>query len=159
MISDKSPIQAIKFHVNGLKEEGEESMFISNLKVSEGGEDLRRKLMTEGKISTNGILFDSGSANIQPQSLGIIRQISQVLMQDESIKLNIIGHTDGDGTDDANLNLSKTRADAVKAVLINIYKISADRLTTDGKGETQPVGDNKTADGKAQNRRVEFVKI
>ncbi|WP_400081189.1 OmpA family protein [Winogradskyella sp. R77965] len=159
MIGINSPIKAIKFQLNSFKPEGKESLFISNLKVAEGGEDLRRKLMNEGKISTNGILFDSGSANIQPQSLGIIRQISQVLMQDESIKLNIIGHTDSDGTNDANLKLSKDRAAAVKDVLISIYKISADRLTTDGKGETQPVNDNKTTDGKAQNRRVEFVKI
>lgn len=159
MIGANSPLKAIKFHVNGLKAEGEESLFISNLKVSEGGEDLRRKLMNEGKISTNGILFNSGSADIQPQSLGIVRQISQVLMQDNSIKLNIIGHTDADGPDTTNLKLSKARAEAVKTVLINIYKISADRLTTDGKGETQPVGDNKTSNGKAQNRRVEFVKI
>jgi outer membrane protein OmpA-like peptidoglycan-associated protein len=159
MIGINSPIKALKFQLNSFKPEGEESLFLSNLKVSEGGEDLRRKLMNEGKISTNGILFDSGSANIQPQSLGIVRQISQVLMQDESIKLNIVGHTDSDGANDANLKLSKARAAAVKDVLITIYKISPDRLTTDGKGETQPVGDNKTTDGKAQNRRVEFVKI
>ena len=81
------------------------------------------------------------------------------MVQDESIKLNIVGHTDSDGANDANLKLSKARATAVKDVLITIYKISPDRLTTDGKGETQPVGDNKTTDGKAQNRRVEFVKI
>ena len=159
MIGANAPLKAIKFHLSGFKEEGKESLFISNLKISEGGEDLRRKLLAEGKISTNGILFDSGSANIQPQSLGIVRQISQVLMQDENIKLNIIGHTDADGPDDVNLKLSKARAAAVKEVLINIYKVSANRLTTDGKGETQPLGDNKTADGKAQNRRVEFVKI
>lgn len=159
LIGLNSPIKAIKFHLDGLKEEGQESVFISNLKISEGGEDLRRKLMREGKISTNGILFDSGSANIQPQSLGIVRQVSQVLMQDKNIKLNIIGHTDADGPDDANLKLSKDRAEAVKNALVNIYKISAERLTTEGKGETQPVGDNATSDGKAQNRRVEFVKI
>lgn len=148
----------LKFHVKGLKDQ-QERIFIKNVKVAEGGVDLRRKLMSEGKISTNGILFDSGSANIQPQSLGIVRQISQVLMQDESIKLNIIGHTDSDGPDDSNLKLSKDRAEAVKDALVNIYNISADRLTTDGKGETQPVGDNGTVDGKALNRRVEFVKI
>ncbi|WP_439152206.1 OmpA family protein [Winogradskyella sp.] len=159
MIGADSPLKAIKLHLSGFKEEGQERLFISNLKIAEGGEDLRRKLMNEGKISTNGILFDSGSANIQPQSLGIIRQISQVLMQDASIKLNIIGHTDSDGTDEVNLKLSKDRAKAVKNVLINIYNISEDRLSTDGKGESEPIGDNSTTDGKAQNRRVEFVKI
>lgn len=159
MIGADSPLKAIKFHLSGFKEEGKERLFLSNIKVAEGGEDLRRKLMSEGKISTNGILFDSGSANIQPQSLGIIRQISQVLMQDKNIRLNIIGHTDSDGPNDANLKLSKARAAAVKEILISIYNISENRLTTDGKGESQPVGDNATTDGKAQNRRVEFVKI
>ncbi|WOD44408.1 OmpA family protein [Hwangdonia lutea] len=148
----------LKFHVYGLKD-GEERVFIKNLKVAEGGVDLRRELLSKGKVSTNGILFDSGSAKIKPQSYGIIKQISQVLMQDESIKLNIIGHTDSDGSDEANLKLSKNRANAVKEALIKVYKISGNRLQTDGKGETQPVDDNSTAKGKAQNRRVEFVKI
>ena len=75
------------------------------------------------------------------------------------MKLNIIGHTDADGPDDNNLKLSKKRAEAVKNALITIYNISGDRLQTDGKGESVPIGDNKTTDGKAQNRRVEFVKI
>lgn len=157
-IAPNKVLNTIKLNLLGMRD-GEDRLFISNLKVAEGGVDLRRKLMSEGKISTNGILFDSGSANIQPQSLGIVRQISQVLMQDNSIKLNIIGHTDSDGSDDSNLKLSKDRAEAVKNALVNIYNISADRLTTDGKGETEPVADNGTADGKAQNRRVEFVKI
>ena len=158
LLSENIQIKSIKLHLIGL-DINKENLYVSNFKLAEGGVDLRRKLMAEGKISTNGILFDSGSANIQPQSLGIVRQISQVLMQDENIRLNIIGHTDADGVDEANLKLSKARAAAVKEALVNIYKISADRLTTDGKGETVPVGDNKTADGKAQNRRVEFVKI
>ncbi|MEZ4797916.1 MAG: OmpA family protein [Flavobacteriaceae bacterium] len=147
----------LKFNLEGLRD-GVDKVFIGNLKIAEGGLDLRRQLMAEGRVSTNGILFDSGKANIKAQSYGIIRQISQVLMQDESMKLNIIGHTDADGTDDANLKLSKARAEAVKQALIEVYKISDDRLTTEGKGESEPVGDNATADGKAQNRRVEFVK-
>ncbi|WP_299366549.1 OmpA family protein [Winogradskyella sp.] len=157
-IAPNKVLNTIKFNLLGMRD-GTDRLFISNLKVAKGGIDLRRKLMAEGRISTNGILFDSGSANIQPISLGIVRQISQVLQQDQSIKLNIIGHTDSDGSDDANLKLSKARAEAVKSALINIYKISKDRLTTDGKGASQPVGDNNTADGKAQNRRVEFIKI
>ncbi|WP_298530364.1 OmpA family protein [uncultured Algibacter sp.] len=157
-IEELNVLNYIKFHINNFKD-GEERVFIRNLKVAEGGVDLRRKLLSEGKISTNGILFDSGSATIQPQSLGIVRQISQVLVQDESIKLNIIGHTDADGSDTANLKLSKARAKAVKEALINIYKVSGDRLETDGKGESEPVDDNSSAAGKAQNRRVEFIKI
>lgn len=157
-IEELNVLNHIKFHINNFKD-GEERVFIGNLKVAEGGVDLRRELLSKGKISTNGILFDSGSANIKSQSYGIIRQISQVLMQDESIKLNIVGHTDSDGTNDSNLKLSKARAEAVKEALIKVYKISANRLETDGKGESLPVSDNSTSDGKAQNRRVEFIKI
>ena len=151
-------LTTIKFNLEGF-EDGEERLFISNLKIAEGGVDLRRTLMTDGKVSTNGILFDSGSANIQKQSYGIIRQISQVLQQEADMKLKIVGHTDADGSDEANMKLSKDRAEAVKKALIDIYNISAERLQTDGKGESIPVGDNKTTDGKAQNRRVEFIKM
>jgi outer membrane protein OmpA-like peptidoglycan-associated protein len=153
----QNKLTTLKFNVNGLKD-GKEKIFISNLKVAEGGVDLRRKLLSDGKVSTNGILFDVGSANIQPQSMGIIRQISQVLVQEASMKLKIVGHTDADGSDESNLKLSKNRADAVKNALVSVYGVSADRLTSEGKGEGEPVGDNNTPDGKAQNRRVEFIK-
>lgn len=157
-IKEVNVLNHIKFNMYGFKD-GEERLFIQNLKVAKGGLDLRRELLSKGKVSTNGILFDSGSANIQPQSYGIIRQISQVLQQDATLKLNIVGHTDADGSDDANLKLSKARAEAVKNALIKIYAIGGDRLQTDGKGESVPVGDNNTTNGKAQNRRVEFIKI
>lgn len=150
-------IKAFKLSPFALRD-GVDKVFVRNLKVAEGGVDLRRKLISEGKISTNGILFDSGSANLQAQSMGIIRQIYQVLAQESSINLKIVGHTDSDGNDDTNLKLSKQRADAVKNALVSIYNVSADRLTTEGKGESEPVGDNTTADGKSQNRRVEFIK-
>lgn len=158
LVQELNVLNYIKFHIDGLKDE-EEHLFIRNLKVAEGDLDLRRKLMSEGKVSTSGILFDSGSSNIQPQSLGIINQIAQVLNQDGSINLNIVGHTDADGSDDVNMKLSKDRAQAVKNALVNIYNVSSERLQTDGKGESVPVGDNATTEGKSQNRRVEFIKI
>ena len=154
----ENKLKYMKFSLNTFVD-GKEEAFLRNLKIAEGGLDLRRRLMSEGKVSTNGILFDSGSANIKPQSYGIIRQISQVLLQDDKINLNIIGHTDADGNDDTNLKLSKSRAEAVKIALIKIYKISEDRLQFEGKGEYEPVGDNNTAEGKSQNRRVDFVKM
>ncbi|MGB5237049.1 MAG: OmpA family protein [Flavobacteriaceae bacterium] len=148
----------LRFELPYMKD-GKDRLFITNLKVAQGGVDLRRKLISEGKISTNGILFDSGSANIQPQSMGIIRQISQVLQQEAAMNLNIVGHTDADGDDASNLDLSKQRAEAVKNALVNVYNIDASRMQTEGKGESEPVGDNNTVDGKSQNRRVEFIKI
>lgn len=91
--------------------------------------------------------------------MGVIRQIFQVLQQDSSIKLNIVGHTDSDGDENSNLTLSKNRAESVKKALVSVYGVDANRLSTDGKGESEPVGDNNTSDGKSQNRRVEFIKI
>ncbi len=158
LLSTNEQMQGIKFTLRGIKTD-KEAVYISNIKIAEGGIDLRRKLLSEGKVSTNGILFDSGSANIQPQSMGIIRQISQVLQQESGMNLNIIGHTDADGNDDTNMNLSKDRAEAVKDALVNVYNVDSARLSTDGKGESEPVGDNGTLDGKAQNRRVEFIKM
>ncbi len=158
MIGNDSPMKSLKFNMNNFKD-GQERLFISNLKIAKGGVDLRRKLIEEGSVSTNGILFNSGSATIKPQSYGLIRQISQVLQQEINMRLNIIGHTDADGPEEVNLALSKQRAESVKNALMTIYDISGDRLQTDGKGESVPVGDNNTPDGKAQNRRVEFVKI
>jgi outer membrane protein OmpA-like peptidoglycan-associated protein len=143
--------------MNGFKD-GEERLFISNLKVAEGGLDLRRTLIADGKVTTNGILFDVGSANIQPQSMGIIRQISQVLLQEQDMNLKIVGHTDADGGDETNMKLSKERAEAVKKALVSVYGISEGRLSSEGKGESEPIADNTTLNGKAQNRRVEFIK-
>jgi OOP family OmpA-OmpF porin len=157
MIPEGNLISSLKFHLQSF-EDGKESLFISNLKVAEGGLDLRSKLIADGRVSTNGILFDSGSANIQPQSMGIIRQISQVLQQESNMNLNIVGHTDADGDDSFNMELSRKRAEAVKNALVNVYNIDSGRLQSEGMGESEPVGDNNTADGKAQNRRVEFIK-
>lgn len=150
-------LTTLKFHANNFKDDTEQ-LFISNIKVAKGGVDLRRKLLSEGKISTNAILFNSGSDNLKPESMGIIRQVYQVMQQDASINLKIVGHTDADGDDKTNLTLSKNRAEAVKTALIQIYGVDAGRLSTDGKGESEPLQDNATSEGKAQNRRVEFIK-
>lgn len=71
----------------------------------------------------------------------------------------IIGHTDSDGADAANEKLSLDRANAVKNYLVDGFGINSDNLTVMGKGESEPVADNSTADGKAKNRRVEFKKL
>jgi outer membrane protein OmpA-like peptidoglycan-associated protein len=156
-IPEGSAFKALKFDVDGTKD-GKEDVFITNLKVAEGGVDLRRKLLSEGSISTNGILFDSGSANLQPRSMGIILQISQVLQQDPGINLLIEGHTDSDGETAANQKLSEARAEAVKKALVDVYGAEAGRLSTRGKGESEPVAANDGPDGKAQNRRVVFIR-
>ncbi len=133
--------------------------FLSNIKVAAAPPDTRNKLITEGKWSTTGILFDVNSDKIKPTSYGTLKQIAGVLSENADVKVKIIGHTDSDGKDDANLELSKKRAAAVKQALISEFSLDGDRIQTDGAGESKPVSDNNTPEGKAQNRRVEFVKL
>ncbi len=132
---------------------------ISNIKLAVGAPDTRNKLISEGKFSTTGILFDVNSANIKPESYGSLKDIAEVLQDNSNVKVKIIGHTDSDGDASMNLALSKKRAEAVKSFLGSEFKIDASRMETDGKGAADPIADNKTSAGKAQNRRVEFVKL
>jgi outer membrane protein OmpA-like peptidoglycan-associated protein len=117
-----------------------------------------KDLMENGSFSTNAIQFATNSDKLTATSTEIITQIADALKEDETMKLKIIGHTDGDGDAAKNLMLSKKRANAVKVKLVSLG-IAGTRLSIDGKGEAVPVADNKTAEGKAQNRRVEFVKL
>lgn len=137
----------------------EYGIYVTNIKIAEAKPDTRNKLLTEGKWATSGILFNTGSDAIKPESYGVLKEIAALLQENASLKVNIIGHTDSDGDDAKNLELSKKRAAAVKKALTNEFKIDASRMQTDGQGETKPVADNKTQEGKAKNRRVEFVKL
>jgi len=143
---------------NGMNQT-QDKYLMGNIKLAVGAPDTRNKLITEGKFSTTGILFDVNSDKIKPESFGVLKDIANVLSENANVKIKIIGHTDSDGDDNMNLELSKKRALAVKNTLTDEFNISADRMQTDGMGEKQPVADNKTAEGKANNRRVEFIKI
>ena len=132
---------------------------ISNLKLAVGAPDTRNKLITEGKFVTRGILFDVNSDKIKPESYGVLKDIATVLNENPDVKVKIIGHTDADGKDADNLTLSQQRAASVKNALASDFKVDASRMQTDGKGESQPVDKNDSAVGKANNRRVEFIKL
>jgi len=133
--------------------------YVSNFKIAVATPDTRSKLVTEGKWSTTGILFDINSDKIKPTSYGVLKEIATTLKENPDVKVKIIGHTDSDGDDAKNLDLSKRRAASVRIALTTEFGIDGSRFETDGAGETKPVADNKTAEGKAQNRRVEFVKL
>lgn len=132
---------------------------IGNLKLAVGAPDTRNKLITEGKFVTRGILFDVNSDKIKPESYGVLKDIANVLTENSTVRVKIIGHTDSDGSDADNLALSKRRAESVKNSLVNDFGIDNSRIEADGKGESQPVDNNTTSEGKANNRRVEFIKI
>jgi OmpA-OmpF porin, OOP family len=115
--------------------------------------------MTESKFSTNAIVFEVNSTTIKPESDEVLKTVAEILKNNASIKLKITGFTDSDGDDKKNLDLSKRRAAAIKDKLVKDYQIDAARLTSDGKGEADPIAKNDTPEGKAQNRRVEFEKM
>jgi len=131
---------------------------ISNIRIAVGAPDMRNKLMTEGKLVTYGIYFDVNKDIVKPESYGTLKEIAKILNEVPDVKVKIVGHTDADGQDAANLDLSKRRAASVKAELAKSFGVNADRLVTDGLGETQPVAPNDTPANKALNRRVEFIK-
>ncbi|HEU4573780.1 MAG TPA: OmpA family protein [Chitinophagaceae bacterium] len=133
--------------------------YITNIKLAQGAPDIRSKLITEGKLITNGILFDVNSDKIKPESFAVMQEIAKVLKEAGSVNVKIIGHTDSDGDESKNLDLSKRRSQAVKQALITQFGIAESRIQTDGKGESEPVSDNSTNEGKAKNRRVEFIKL
>jgi len=96
---------------------------------------------------------------VKPESYGTLKEIAGILNEVPDVKVKIFGHTDSDGADAANLDLSKRRAASVKAELAKSFGVKADRLETDGLGETKPVAPNDTPVNKALNRRVEFIKL
>jgi OmpA-OmpF porin, OOP family len=118
------------------------------------GNDINRT----GHVSLYGIFFDSGMAVIKPESEAALAQISKLLNDNESLKLYVVGHTDNVGTVDANMKLSKDRADAVVNTLVTKYGIQAARLKSYGVASLAPVASNDAEEGRAKNRRVELVK-
>jgi len=107
-------------------------------------------------VITDTIYFGSGKANILPVSFPILDEVARVLMENPKIKIRIEGHTDSMGNDETNMRLSQSRAESVMKYLIR-KGISAERMEAKGYGETMPVADNSTPEGRAKNRRVEFV--
>jgi OOP family OmpA-OmpF porin len=136
----------------------EKPITFRNVRVAAGGGmNMVGKKFTDAKIVTHGINFDVDKATLRPESMGTLNQIKAVMASDPTLKFEIDGHTDNTGTSPHNLALSQERADAVKAQLVSMG-ISADRLTTKGFGDAKPMASNDSPEGKANNRRVEFVR-
>jgi OmpA-OmpF porin, OOP family len=133
--------------------------FITGIRIAESDTDvLYDALASKGRWATQGILFATGKAELQPESRPVLKEIAAALKQHIDLKILIEGHTDNVGTPATNLALSDARAAAVKAALVAEHGAAGDRITTKGLGDTKPSAPNTTTVGRAQNRRVEIVK-
>jgi OmpA-OmpF porin, OOP family len=130
---------------------------IRRVRVAESAPDFSTTIAS-GKYVSHGITFDTDSDRLKPESAGVLRMVANALDKNPNLKLAINGYTDSVGEAAHNLDLSKRRAAAVRSVLISQFGVDASRLTADGFGAAQPIGSNDTAEGRAANRRVEFVK-
>ena len=137
---------------------GDYPTLVKNIRIAEGAVALYDRFITDGKIIANGIKFDTGNATLRPESMGIINEIVKLMKQHPEIKFSIEGHTDSDGETAFNQNLSELRANTVMNELI-AQGIDVNRMVSKGLGESSPIADNSTPEGKANNRRVEFVKM
>ena len=128
------------------------------VRIAESMPDISQILLSTGKYVSHGIQFDTGSDQLRSASMNVIKEVAAALEKQPALKLRIEGHTDSTGDAAKNLDLSKRRAESVKGALVKLG-ISADRLTTEGFGQTRPMASNETPQGRAENRRVEFVKV
>lgn len=135
-----------------------DKLLFTNFRLAEGGKDIRAALDTDGRIVTHGILFDTGKATLKPESLPTLKKILSLLNEDQELRFSIEGHTDNQGGKGINGPLSEKRAAAVMAWL-EAKGIDGGRLKAAGFGDTRPIDSNGTAEGRANNRRVEFVRF
>lgn len=148
--------QAIAFGAAGDKAK---PAVIANVRIANGaGIKIADKKFTDAKIVTHGINFDNDKAVIKPESMGTLNIIVDILKNNPEIRFEIQGHTDSVGSAARNLTLSQQRADAVRQQLISMG-VDGARLSTKGQGDTKPIAENSSPEGRANNRRVEFVTI
>ncbi len=132
--------------------------YIKNFRLAEGGVKYYDRFLQDGKIVANGIRFDVNKATLKPESMGVINEIYKLMSKYPEINFSVEGHTDSDGDNDFNQTLSEKRADVVMQQLIAMG-IAEKRLSAKGFGESMAIDTNDTPEGKANNRRVEFVKM
>ena len=142
--------------------------YITNIRLAKGGVDLyeqkasdmtavEKAIAETGKFVTNNILFETGKATLKPESMEEIQKVAEYMKKNPQARFEVQGHTDNVGSDKTNDPLSQSRAEAVVKALEE-QGVDPFNLRPVGKGSHEPVADNKTDEGRAQNRRVEFIK-
>ena len=142
--------------------------YVTNVRLAKGGVELydrnaqdmsavEKAIIESGKFVTNNILFDTGKATLKPESMAEIQKVADYMKKNPSVRFEVQGHTDSQGSDKINDPLSQQRAEAIVKALVGMG-CDEFNLRAVGKGSHEPVADNSTEEGRAKNRRVEFVK-
>jgi len=126
--------------------------------VTANAATLSSELTASGRTIVPGIYFDTGKADVKPESDPALKEVAKVLQQNPALKVYVVGHTDNVGVLTSNVALSNQRAASVLKALTTQYKVAASRLQAYGSGPYAPVASNDSEDGRARNRRVELVK-
>jgi OOP family OmpA-OmpF porin len=121
-------------------------------------DDMSKAIVDSGKVALYGVYFDNDKDSVRADSQPTLQEIAKLLTASPNLKVQVVGHTDNQGTPDYNLDLSRRRAANVVRALTSSYGVPASRLSSFGCGPYSPVGSNETEDGRAKNRRVELVK-
>jgi outer membrane protein OmpA-like peptidoglycan-associated protein len=150
---DLSGITHIEATIGGYRPNG-----IRSIRIAESAPDFSSLINSTGKYVTHGIYFDTDSDHLKPESAAVIRQVAAALEKNPNLKLEVDGYTDSVGAAPHNLDLSGRRAQAVVNVLVSQFGVDASRLTGTGQGQANPIATNDTAEGRASNRRVEFIR-
>jgi len=128
------------------------------VETPEEGATIYEKIISQGKFVSHDILFDVGKSDIKEESFIEISRIASFMKEHPELRFSIEGHTDSQGSESSNMLLSEQRAASVKESLIK-FGIDGDRLETKGFGESVPIDTNATREGRANNRRVEFIPL
>lgn len=142
-----------------IRASGDNPVLIGNIRLAAGGKDLYKALEADGRVTAEGILFDTNSDRLRPESDAVLGQIGEMLTKHADLRLSIEGHTDNVGVAATNQTLSQKRAASVKAYLVAKHGIDAARLEAKGFGASKPVAPNTDEAGRQKNRRVELVKL
>ena len=137
----------------------ENPVFIGKIRIAASRKSIYDDLAAKGRIATQGILFDTGSDKVRPESGATLKEIAEMMKGHPDLRIKIEGHTDNVGKPEANLALSERRAAAVKATLEKEFQIDGARMESQGFGDTKPAAKNDTPTGRQNNRRVELVKL
>jgi outer membrane protein OmpA-like peptidoglycan-associated protein len=142
--------------------------YITNIRLAKGGVELydrnaqsmtpiEKAIQETGKFVTNNILFDTGKATLKQESMIEIMKVADYMKKNPNVRFEVQGHTDNQGSDKINDPLSQQRAEAIVKALEGLG-VDGFNLKAVGKGSHEPIADNKTEAGRAQNRRVVFIK-